>query len=215
MKNRICLVLCALLLCVVRSAAADPFIFFTAHPLKIHEGENILLDVNIGGLRSGGTDALLGAFQLTLHFDARLNLLVSGLDGVGLGAALGDVGAGEAVAGAQPPTPGSFTFFEVSLLEGRASECVFCTGPYLEDLQSDSFRLATRGFYLPFNPGPGPGRLEFSASDIVLSDANGNALPVGATIPLTVTVPEPSTPALLLAGFALAALCLRPPRRLG
>ncbi|HZX27547.1 MAG TPA: hypothetical protein VFF16_10780, partial [Telluria sp.] len=103
-------------------ALADPYIYFIAHPPKLDAGQNLLLDVNVAGLLPD----VMGGFQITLEYDPRLILLTGGLAGAGIGTALGDVSQGQAVVGAVPPTPdGRFTFFEVSLLEGRASTCVF------------------------------------------------------------------------------------------
>ena len=196
--------LCALLCCFARPAAALPFIFFQADHRVVEPGDNLNVDVLIGGLRSGGTNALLGGFQVGLHFDPRLGLLPSSLM---FGDGLGDVALGDAIAGSDMTNieDGVIGTFSISLLEGSADSCVFCTGSYLEDLQADSFRLATIGFRFPYRPGPGRDLLIFDAPDVVLTDANGILLPAGPAHVLAVPVPEPPAWALLPLGLALLA----------
>jgi hypothetical protein len=202
MKRTMLLALCVLLAGLFRPACGSPFLFFDAHPGTASPGNSLQLDIMVGGMQFGGTDALLGGFQLGLQFDPRLQLVLTTAE---LGDGLGSLALGQVVVGGTPPTPGAgrFDFFAVSLLEGRASTCVFCTGPYLEDLQSDSFRLISLDFYLPGGGLLDTSPLVFDATDVILSDDHGAVLAAAATEPLVVpvAVPEPSTLAICLIGI--------------
>ncbi|MGB0909314.1 MAG: hypothetical protein ACPGYT_03050 [Nitrospirales bacterium] len=87
---------------------------------------------------------------------------------------------------------------EVSLPEGDSTICVFCIGPFLDELQGGTFPLATLAFETSSNGGASA--IEFT--NVVLSDALGNVLPVtnikGAGVNV---VPKPSTIFLLATGL--------------
>jgi hypothetical protein len=147
MKQHVLIPLLLLSLGHAGQAATIPIISLDPHSSVIKPGQNYYLDVNVSGLQSGGTNALLGAFTMDVHFDP--NLLQFLPISSSFGSALGDIGLGEALVGGSLTSPGIFNFFEVSLLEDSLGNCIFCIGPYLADLQSDSFNLATLAFYSP------------------------------------------------------------------
>lgn len=213
MKKPVWLMLCVLLCCLARTASALPFIYFQADHRVVRPGDNLMVGVLIGGLRSGDPNALLGGFQIGLHYDPVLDLTAAATFGTGLG----NVALGEAVTGfgigASDATSRVVDLFSVSLLEGREGSCVFCTGPYLEDLQPDSFLLATLDFHFPSRPGRELDTLIFDASDVILSDQYGTVLPAGPTKQLVVPVAEPPALALMLFGLLLLA-CMRRHRAL-
>ncbi len=190
---------------VATSASANPVLTLQAHPNRVHALENLYVDVVISGLQSGGTNTLLGAFDLTLTYDpAVLQLLLTGM--TTLGGALGDpADPAQTIVGGDISTPGVFRFFEVSLLESSASTCTFCVGPYLEDLQGDSLLLATLAFYDPGTVSTSSTQLGLVQGAAVFADAFGNAMAnVDVQNHLTITIPEPAImllvpPALLAA----------------
>ena len=161
---------------------------------KIHSGKNLFVDINVSGLQWGGVNTLIGAFDLDVNYESTLftPLLVPP---VGFGTALGDIFLGEAVGGVDTTTPGVINLFEVYLL----------TSLELAALQSDSFTLATLGF---FASGPASGSTTtLSTSNIVLSDDLGNLLSPIANPSVIVNVPEPIT--LSLIAFGLAGISYR------
>lgn len=152
---------------------------------NVQAGQTYSEDVYITGLQAlGNGDSSLGAFSLDINFAPNLLQFQS----ITFGGGLGDIAAGEAISGITFPSSvgGLLSIYEVSLLEGSATNCSFCTGPYLDSLQSNSFVLAT----LSFN-GLATGAALFSADNVVLGDANGNP------------IPEPGTFSLLAIGIAL------------
>jgi hypothetical protein len=101
----------------------------------------------------------LGAFDLTLQFDPA----VISVDQVVFTSLFGspderrfsnsggtlipvELGGGDALADASLSSPGSLNLTEVSLLEASAGTCIFCIGPFLEDLQPSRFVLAGISF---------------------------------------------------------------------
>jgi hypothetical protein len=176
---------------------AAPIISLVPDRTKIHSGENLFIDVNVSGLRSGGSNSLLGAFSMDVVFNPQLQFLPSGSGANTWGSGLGDVDAGEALVGGDISQIGSgiFRFFEVSLLDGVE----------LSAVQSDSFRLNTLAFYLPYGHTLATGSsVVFSTENVVLSDEFGNELITGSNQGATLRVPEP--PMVLLVGIGLALL---------
>jgi len=167
---------------------------------------NFYVDVVVSGLQSGGTNSLLGAFDLTLNYDPQIVQFLQ--IGSSLGVGLGDPDdTAHTFKGADASVPGSFRFYEVSLLEGSAANCFFCAGPYLEDLQNDSFLLAHMLFYSTGPLGPATGAAAFSLSSPLLADADGNAIGQVSTVGAVVNViPEPSGPLLALGALMGAML---------
>jgi YVTN family beta-propeller protein len=105
------------------------------------------------------------------------------------------VDAGEAFVGGDISQIGSglFSFYEVSLLDSIE----------LSALQSDSFRLATLAFYLPYGHTLASGSsINFSTANVVLSDDFGDELITGVNQGATVQfVPEPPIALLFLIGM--------------
>jgi len=206
MKLSTRLLLCLSIFCTLAgTASASLVLSLRPDRLAIGPQQNVTVDVVISGLQSGGVNSLLGAFDLTLQFDPDVLQLLTVPST--LGTALGDpADPGQTLVGGDTSTPGLFRFFEVSFLEASLNSCVFCTGPYLENLQSDSFTLASLVFYAP---GPYSGALftTFMLVDTLLSDAAGNEID-GVTIRNAgVRIPEPDGWVLLAtAAFAAAAV---------
>ncbi len=174
---------------LLASGNASAVVTITLDPSvdKVHRLENVFVDINVSGLQSGGVNALLGAFDLGLLYEASLftPLLVPP---AGFGPDLGDVFLGEAVSGIDTSTPGLVNLFEVSLL----------TTPELAALQGDSFRLATIGFFAN-GTASGP-TTTFQTANILLSDDLGNRITPVVSPAVSIKVPEPAPLALLLAG---------------
>jgi hypothetical protein len=175
-----------------------------------------LVDINISGLQSGGLNAFLGGWQMDFKYDPRVFVL--NMASSTISDSLGNVALGEVVPFGNT-TPGNFFLGAVSLLEADATSCVFCIGPYLSDLQSDSFTLATIGLYAPGASGFSGDSL-ISTANIILSDAMGNALGSDINPPnniinprSSIAVPEPGTLLLLLLG--VVGLCAVRVRRVG
>ncbi|MYN19729.1 PEP-CTERM sorting domain-containing protein [Rugamonas sp. FT107W] len=168
---------------------------------------DVFFDVKIFGLQSGGTDTVLGAFSMDLHYDPTLFSFLA-LPPAGWGTGLGSVSLGQAVGHLDASTPGLIHVSEVSLLDAASSCGAFCTDPLLDDLQGNSFRLLTVGLYA-FNTAYTSSTTTVSADNFVLADGAGDRLsPVNGRALLTFQVPEPSTPALLAIGV-LGALLVR------
>jgi hypothetical protein len=181
-------------------AAATPTLSLLPDFQKMHPPQNLFVDVVISGLQSGGTNTLLGAFDLTIQFDPNVLSLLTGAPS-GLGTGLGNpTDPSETLVGANIPSPGTFNFFEVSLLEGSASTCIFCIGPYLEDLQGDTFSLATLAFFAP-GSSANPSFTNILITDAVLGDANGDPISNPIIRNASVAVPEPSSFLLLMGGL--------------
>lgn len=200
----------AMLLCLATQlppAHALAITLSSRSDLKIHGLENVFLDITVSGLRSGGLNTTLGGYELNLLFDPTLFQLLN-VPPAGWGTGLGSVFGGEALGRIVLTAPGVLHVSEVSLLEASAAGCSFCTGPYLEDLQSDSFRLATIGLYA-YNPAF-PSRLSIVRTDqVVLGDGAGNRLPGVPNSALQFTIAEPGSLSLMALGLASAAALAR------
>jgi hypothetical protein len=196
---------CCLIAAVLTSGTvlATPTLSLIPQSPHIHPLENLFVDVVVSGLQSGGTHALLGAFDLTVTYDPGIVQLI--LPTSNLGGGLGDPSdTSQTFISGDNSTPGIFRFLEVSLLEASASSCFFCTGPYLEELQGDSFTLARLMFYMPSTaPGAESIAFMFPIGSADLSDADGNQIANVLTNNASVAIPEPSTVLLVLAALVL------------
>lgn len=164
---------------------------------QIAPGDQLLVDLDIAGLQSGGLSTELGAYHLDLYYDPSLLSFLPGPP-TGWGTALGSTtGPVEALAFADHGTPGLLRLDEVSLLDGVT----------LDALQGDAFRLATLAFQVLQAPAPAPANTFLFADAIVLGDAAGNLIPVAlSNIPvLILQVDEPGTLAILALGAAALA----------
>lgn len=162
----------------------------------------VSLDLTVSGLTAGGPDSL-GDFDVDIAYDST----ALSFTGYSLGVFLGDIGLGEAMDFSLGDLGGGIiNLAEVSLLEPDAVTCIFCAGPYLDDLQSDSFVLATLDFIVDILPIGGSTTV---AIDTVWAIGDGFGLPLpitgtsGAVIrnPAPASVPEPATVALLVLGL--------------
>lgn len=189
----------------LKSVIAAPTLSIAPSSLKVHAPENIFVDINISGLQSGDTDSLLGGWELDFTYDPNIFSFLA-VPPAGFGGALGDIDLGEAISLAEPiTTPGIFHVGVLSLLEGDVATCVFCIDPLLEDLQSDSFTLATVGLFLP-RGSSFKGATFLDLENVVLSDADGFELQGTFEIQGVVNVPEPGV--LLLIAFGLSGIGL-------
>jgi hypothetical protein len=187
----------------LKNVIAAPTLSIDPSSLKVHAPENIFVDINISGLQSGETDSLLGAWELDFTYDPSVFSFLA-IPPAGLGGALGDIDLGEAISLAEPvTTPGIFHVGVLSLLEGDATTCVFCVAPFLEDLQGDSFTLATVGLFLPGNSSF-KGTTFLNLENVVLSDADGFEIGGATTLQGVANVPEPGV--LLLIAFGLSVI---------
>jgi hypothetical protein len=192
---------------LIAGAAATPVLSLVPETDKVHPPENVYVDVILSGLDHVDPSSLLGAFDLTIHYTSQ-SMIFQPI-GSSLGSGLGDpADPTQTLIGSNNDTPGVFRFFEVSLLEATHSGCLFCTGPYLEDLQNtDSLLLARLLFYSPGKVG------DFATfiaprDEVILSDANGVQITDFAIVNGMVPLPEP-TDLMLVATALLAATAFR------
>lgn len=169
-------------------------------PQKIHAGQTTAFQLNISGLTN-----LLGAFDVGITFDTT----VLSFEGIQFGPFLGDPDplSFESVPFVDTSVSGVVDFGEVSLLEDVAN-CVFCIGPYLDDLQKDAsgnFRDSLTLAAIVFKGiGSGQSNIDFNGV-IDLADSLGNSMTdVDVGPGDTVKVPEPTS--LFLIGMGLIAM---------
>lgn len=209
-----CLAACAGL-ALPLAASSAPVLSLVPSQGTVQPLSNLAINVMISGLQPpGGPNTLLGAFDLTLHYDPAVFAFLP--IGSSLGTGLGDPSDPlQTAVGGDNSLPGEFRFFVVSLLEASATACTFCVGPYLQDLQSDSFLLARLLFY-----APDPQTTAQSANflllrpEVRLSDAAGNPISDFGLSNTTVRIPEPPS-AWLVAAALLGVLGLGRRRRAG
>jgi hypothetical protein len=216
MKKQIsaCLLACSWLMLAPEATQAQPTVTVVPTSRFIQPPQNVEISLVISGLQPpGGPNISLAAFDLTLRYDPSVFQALT--FGASVGAGLGDVNDPTQTAiGADISTPGAMRVYEVSFLESSSTDCVFCTGPYLEDLQSGSRLLLTRQLFRAYNNQTPPGDYEFGLlrSEIILSDADGNQITnFNFTSGIVTVVPEPSAAWLLACGLCM----LRASRRAG
>lgn len=196
------LVLAAALLCA--RAQAEPILFLHPAVQSVQGQSQVILDLMIADLKKENQAALLGGFDLTLSFDPAYLTLVS----VDFDTFLG--GPGEVIeqieGTSSPPAPTTLRLFSLSLLEMSDTACIFCTGPYLEDLQDDSFRLARLAFSWH---GAAPATTTVGFVSATLVDGIGDNIPIAALVPAQIEIPEPGTPALFALGLGLLGMACR------
>ena len=166
-------------------------------------GASINLGLVIDGL-GNNTAPSLGTFDVTANFDS----LFFSLTGVTFGPSLGnpDPASNETAIISDISVAGLIGLFEVSLLEANAGNCIFCIPPYLEDLQTSSFTLATLTF-----KALTPGAAVFGLSINSVGDAFGNPLNVdseGASVSILPSsiIPEPGEMSLFVLGLLSAGI---------
>jgi hypothetical protein len=207
----------ALVLSIGSSAFGAPQLMLVPNPAKIHPNpeESFTIDVRISGLNDGTTRTLVGAFDLSLSYgpvalDANNVPTVQFLPTLSAaGPSLGSVSANEAVVTLEHTfNSGLIHLAEVSLLEGDRATCVFCVGPFLEDLQSDEFSLGVLLFNA-FAPAKGFGSLSVAVTDATVGNAAGDAIDVALPAAARIQIPIPSTVALLCLGLPALSLARR------
>jgi len=161
-------------------------------------GSPISMDLVISGLGDHVAPSL-GTFDLEVSFDAALFSLTN----VNFASNLGDPNpaANETDITLDTSTTGVAKLYEVSLLEANVTTCFFCVPPYLEDLQSSTFTLAS----LSFN-SIAPGNGIFGMTINTLGDAFANSLTANSqgtsvTANPSTSVPEPNSLALCVLGL--------------
>jgi len=155
----------------------------------VNTNDLAVVDLQVVGI-GDHTSPSLGAFDVTVNFDASILSFV----GATFGGFLGDIGLGEAVGAVTPPPPsGMVNLFEVSLLSGGE----------LATLQGASFVIASLTFQALASGSSG-----LSLSQVILGDETGEALNdpdlLGAVITVkggVTAVPEPSTLVLVASGL--------------
>ena len=190
-------------------AQADPVTLeLTPSDTVAEDGDPVSLDLVISGLNDGGPDSL-GDFDIDITYDISRLLF----DSYSLTDLLGDIGLGDALDFSLGDLGGIINLTLLSLLEADDQSCFFCIGPYLDDLQGNSFVLATLNFtVLDLTPG---NSTTVSIADInALGDGFGRPLEIAGLNDAiirnpgdVVGVPEPGTLGLL--GLGLLALGIR------
>ena len=154
-------------------------ISFSPDVASVTVGGSVAVDVRVFGIGSGID---LGAFDFNVLFNSG----VLSLTGYTLGAALGDVGAFEALdAGLGHTASGVFNLAEISLLSDLSP-------------QQDAFTLATLYF-----TAVAAGNSALSLGDVVLGDAFGGALAADLGSAAVSAVPEPQGLLLFVSCLAL------------
>ena len=156
-------------------------------------GAEVSLDLVIEGLGDFVPESL-GDFDVDIRFDpGALSFL-----GYTLGPYLGDLGLFEAIDyGLGDLGGGLVNLTEVSLLEPDAPSCSFCILPYLDEIQPNTFALATLDFRVVALP-PGTSTVVSVETVYALDDGFGIALPLDSTTdavirnPALGSVPEPA-----------------------
>lgn len=192
-------VLCALSMVSFAADAEAIVIGLTPTSLSAAVGDGFDVDLTVDGL-GNGTAPSLGAFDVNVSFDTAVLAFV----GASFGPSLGDAFLGEAVTEVDASVPGVVNLFEVSFLEEDAATCVFCLPPFLNDIQTDSFVLATLSF-----TALAVGTSDLVPTGAILSDAAGISLADPTIASATFSISEPSALALLLAGLAGLAVVAR------
>ncbi len=168
-------ILCGILLAMTaQSAAPQVLVSLEVQPPGVSPPANVYIDVNVSGLHSDGSNVQVGGWELEFVYD----------DGVfdfhpvppaGFSGALGNVFGDEAESFIEPPAAGVFHLGVASRLEEYAAGCVFCSPPYLDDLQGDDIRLATVGLFVPAGT-VFEGLSPIEVRNLVLRDADVHAI---------------------------------------
>ncbi|GGB95862.1 FG-GAP repeat domain-containing protein [Pseudoduganella buxea] len=196
------LLLIVTFLCV--HAQASPILYLQPERQTAQPGAPVVMGLWIRDLDFPADT--VGAFDVELNYDDDFLRLASVRFGPALGAPSERIE--QITVGVPGDDPASVRMVVVSLLEASPDDCYFCQpGPYLVDLQSDMFQLATLTFDW-IHAGPGTTTVDFSYA--LLADGYGEILPVAALIPAQVGIPEPGT-AMLVGMGLLAMLCGRRP----
>lgn len=188
--------LCGALLSVASLSTHATSLSLVPSSLTAPVGTSINLDLIISGL-GNHTAPTLGGFDIDLGYDSSL----LGLTDITFGPALGNSDLLEALNGSGSVT-GGINIYAQSLLEANATTCIFCSSPYLEDLQTSSFTLASLTFQ---TAQPGPATFNLSLNQIV--DGYGDHLTTTVNaMPSVQIAPVPVPAALWLFSAGLTGL---------
>ena len=171
----------------------------------VSPGATLDVDLQVSGLDASVPRTLLGAFDLSVQYDSAL--LAPLAAAFSPGSRLGDAAdPAQTFYASDTSFAGTVRLLGLSLLEASATDCVFCIGPFLADLQGDSFSLGTLHFQVLDGAAPGSSVLLLPAADATLGDAGGATLSVTGDVSAIFVVPEPAT--LPVAATALLAAWL-------
>lgn len=187
------------------SAQPSQAITLSFNPIaqNVASGSPVDVELVISGLGASIAPSL-SAFDVDVSFDPGILAFSS----VTFGPFLGDPALGEAFTSFNGSVPGLVNLNELSLLEGDSVTCFFCIPPYLDDLQSASFTLAT----LTFNTlSAGTSSLGLSINALVDASVSANDLipdvsaignsSLTVTASTNGTVPEPAIWSLYAIGM--------------
>lgn len=170
------------------SVFTNPDVSFTLLSISdfAQTGNSVNVQISISGLGQGSAPSL-GAYDLNLDFDADYLAFSGAVWGDALlGNQLDLFNVGGNPSGAELIAPGTINLYELSL-DSVAD---------LNDLQADSFTLATVGFQVL---KAGTSLLTLSANAV--ADAEGNDLAVTSLSAPVTTVPLPPAMPLMLSGL--------------
>ena len=205
MRKIVSIILCALSIGGFATRANAVLIDVVPPFISAGVGDSFDVDLTVSGLGNGFAPSL-GAFDADILFDPAL----IGFSGAVFGPSLGDPLLGEADTGADASTPGIVKLFEVSFLEADSTSCTFCVPPFLNDIQTDGFVLATLSFNIL-----AAGTSSIIPTNIILSDALGDVIDAVTGTGATIIVPEPSTLLLFALGFISLGFWIRRRERRG
>jgi hypothetical protein len=177
--------------------------------------DTVITTLYVGDL-GNGTPPSLGAFDLDFLFDPSVlavNRVVFGnrlgspdqvaFTNTPSGLVANQFGSGDALSNAALAFSGRLNLLELSLLEADATNCFFCSGPFLDDLQGSEIVIAGIQFNGLVNiPNANRDRLGFNIEVNGLSDAFGQSLSVSSVS----FNPVPTPPTLWLIGIGVLAM---------
>jgi hypothetical protein len=197
--------------CVLAAAAqAGPVLQFVPDRAKLHGTEELRVDLVLSGLTPG---TALSGFDLSLQYDPS----VLTLSDVSFGDALGDPNdaAQTVVSVFDEFWAGKLTLAEVSLLEASALGCLFCVGPYLDELQPEGALLLATLLFQGTGAGVPGSYTVLQFTDLLLADGAGDAIGGVLVKNVAIAIAEPPAAGLLAAALIAAFSTLAARRRRG
>jgi hypothetical protein len=169
---------------------------------NIFQGDSVAVDIVISDLGNISSPSA-SAFQMNLEYDPDI-LKPSN---IGFSNQLNNGNVDSSIQRNDTSSAGTIKLSEVSFLEGNSGECVFCSGPYLDDFQSDSFTLATVTFVAEKEgiSDLGFSNVEFTGSNLSATPLNVD-LNMGSITVAPATIPLPPSVILFLTGIIMIPL---------